>query len=105
MQNCHVGDSDKRRYGMILGRDLITVLRINPKLSEHVIKADDGPLKGSSSPMFDLGTYDLKYLSTGEITPKESSVDAHSEEINESEQVHNYTKQLHKILDAKYKTI
>ena len=98
MRNCHVGDSAKRRYDMILGRDIITVLRINPKLSEHV-------LKGSSSPMFDLGTYNLKYLSTGEITPKESSVDAHSEEISESEQVHNYTKQLHKILDAKYKII
>ena len=57
---------------MILGRDLLTELGLNLKLSEHVIKLDDGPLKGSTAPMVDLGTYQFKYLNTGEFTPEES---------------------------------
>ena len=42
---------------MILGRDILTELRLNIKFSEHVIEADDGPFKGSTTPMVDLGTY------------------------------------------------
>ena len=31
MRNCHVDDSDKVRYDMILGRDLLTALGLNLK--------------------------------------------------------------------------
>ena len=55
----HVDDSTKGRYDMILVRDMLTALELNKKLSEHVIKSDGGPLKGSTSPMVDLGTYEL----------------------------------------------
>ena len=39
-------DSAKGRYNMILGKYLLTGLGLNLKVSEHVIKADDGPFKG-----------------------------------------------------------
>ena len=35
--NWHVDDSDKVRYDMILGRDSLTGLVLNLKLSDHVI--------------------------------------------------------------------
>ena len=56
---------------MILGRDILTELGLNPKLSEHVIEADDGTFKGSTTPMVDLGKYGFKYLNTGNIIPEE----------------------------------
>ena len=37
---CHVDDSDKGRYDMILVRDILTELGLYLKFSEHVIKAD-----------------------------------------------------------------
>ena len=70
MWNCHVGESAKGVYGMILGRDLLTALGINLKFSDHVIEADYGPFKGLMLTMVDLGEYEFKYLNTGNITPK-----------------------------------
>ena len=66
---CHVNDFAKGWYGMILGRDLLTALGLNLKLSEHVTKSDYGPFKGSSAPMLDLVTYEFKYLNTGKLHP------------------------------------
>ena len=51
----HVDESAKGRYGIILGRDLLTELRLNIKISKHVIEADDGPFVVTTSPMVDLG--------------------------------------------------
>ena len=45
MWDCHVDDSDKYRYNMILGRDLFKTLLLNTHFSEHVIEAGDGLLK------------------------------------------------------------
>ena len=67
---CHVDDSAKGRHYMILGRDLLIELGLYLKFSKHVIESDDGPFKGSTTPMVDLGTYICKYLNTGKITPK-----------------------------------
>ena len=52
---------------MILGQDILTELVFNLKLSEHVIESDDGIFKGSTEPMVDLGTYELKKLNTGKL--------------------------------------
>ena len=60
----HVDDSAKARYNMILGRNLLKGLGLHLKLSEKVIKADDGPFKVSTTPMVDLGTDIFKYLNT-----------------------------------------
>ena len=54
---------------MVLGRDILTALGLNLKFSDHVIKVNGGPFKGSTIPMFDLGTYEFKDLNTGNITP------------------------------------
>ena len=56
MWKCHADDSDKGRYDMISGRDLLTELGLNIELSEHVIKAYDGPFNESTIPMVDLCT-------------------------------------------------
>ena len=50
----HVYNSTKGRYGIILGRYLLRELGSIIKLSEHVIKVDDGPFKWSTTPMIDL---------------------------------------------------
>ena len=68
--NCHVDDSAKCRYYMILSTGTLIELVLNLKFSDHVIKTDDRSLKGSTHPMLDLGTYEFKNLDTGEITPK-----------------------------------
>ena len=52
---------------MILGQDLLTYLGSNLKLSEHVIEADDGIFKGSTTPMVNLGTYESNDFSTSKI--------------------------------------
>ena len=54
-------NSAKGRYDTILGRYILTPLALNIKFSEHVTKADDGPLKLFMAPMVDLGTYNLKF--------------------------------------------
>ena len=61
---CRLDDSAKGRYDMILGRNLLTELGLNLKLSEHAIKYDDRPFKEYTPPMFNLVTYVLKYLNT-----------------------------------------
>ena len=38
---CHVDDSSRDMYDMILGSDMLTDLVLNLKISEHVIKVDD----------------------------------------------------------------
>ena len=68
---CHVDDSTKGRYYMILGKYLLTELVLSLKLSDHIIKAYDGPFKGYTTPMIDLGTYEFKDLNTDKITPEE----------------------------------
>ena len=54
---------------MISGRYLLTELGLNLELSDHVIKEDNVPFKGYTSPMVDLGTYGFKNLNTGKIKP------------------------------------
>ena len=63
--NFHVDDSAKGGYDMILGRYVLTKLGLNLKFSEHAIKADDRPFKGSTTPMVYLGTYACKILNMG----------------------------------------
>ena len=51
--------------------------------------------------MIDLGTYEIKYLNTGKMTPEKSFTNAYIDEIYELEQVRTSTKQLHTNLYAK----
>ena len=63
----NVDESTKGGKYFILGRDMLTKLGLNLKFSEHVIKADDGPFKGSTAPMVDLGAYIFKILNIGKL--------------------------------------
>ena len=62
-------ESAKGKYDMILGKDILTALVLNLKLSEQIIKSYGGTLKGSMAPMVDLSKYGFNDLNTGEITP------------------------------------
>ena len=64
----YVDEYDMSVHDMILGQDILTELLLVLKISEHVIGAKDGPFEGSTTPMFDLGTYIFKDLNTGKIT-------------------------------------
>ena len=79
-----MADSDMGIYDMILGLYILTELGLNLKFSEHIIEADDGPFKGSTTPMVELGTYLFKYLNTKKITPEESFSGANAKEVYES---------------------
>ena len=68
---CHLDDSPKGRYDMLLGQDMLTELVLNLEFSEHVIEADYGPFIRSTTPMFDLTAYIFKDLNTEKITPEE----------------------------------
>ena len=80
----HVDESAKGRYDMILGWDLLSELALNLKLSDHIIEADGGPFKGSTTPMVDLGTYEFKNLNTVKIKPEEPFTNAYVEDVYES---------------------
>ena len=79
--NCHVDDSSKDRYDVILGRDLLKELGLNLTFSEHVIEAYYGPFKESKTPMVDLVKYIFKILNEEKITPGELFTDAYVEEV------------------------
>ena len=68
--DCHVDESTKGGYNMILGRDILTELGLNLKFSEHVIEADYGNFNRSKTSMVDLGAYIFKDLNIGKFTPK-----------------------------------
>ena len=91
--NCHEDESNKGRYDIILGRYIRTELWLNLKFSDQIIEADDGPFKGSTAPMVDLGTYKFKDIKTGKITPESLFTNSYTEEINKSKQVLTSSKQ------------
>ena len=47
---------------MILGRDLLTALGMDPEFSEKIIVGSEGPYEGYLAPKADLSNYDFKYL-------------------------------------------
>ena len=63
-------DYAKGGYDIILGRNILTELVLNLKLSEHITKEYDQTFRGSTTTMVDLGQYEFKDLNTRKITPK-----------------------------------
>ena len=55
--NCHVNDSAKGIYDIILGRDLLTELGLNLKFSNHVIEGNYVNFKVYTASLVDLGAY------------------------------------------------
>ena len=54
MWKCHVDESTNGRYDMILGRELLTALRLDLKFDEKVIIGAERPYEGFLSPMVDV---------------------------------------------------
>ena len=59
---CHVDKFTTGRYGMILGRDLLTALGLDLNWSENVIIGGRGPHEGCLAPMFEVSNDDFKSL-------------------------------------------
>ena len=53
--------------------------------------------------MVDMGTYECKYLNTGEITPADFFTNAYAEQVHEFQEVRTLNKLLCVSLYAKYK--
>ena len=70
MWNCHVDDSTKIRYNLILGRYLLTSLRLYLEFSNTVIEGGNGPFEIFTASMVDLGTYDFDFLVQVKLHPK-----------------------------------
>ena len=66
----NVYDSATDIYDMLLGIDIFIILLLNLKFSDHVIEAYYGPLKGSTAPMVNLGTYEFIDLNKSTFTPE-----------------------------------
>ena len=87
MWKCHVDDSAKGRYDMILGQDILTWLGLNLKWSEHFIEVDDWSFKGSTITMVDLVKYLFKDLNIEKITSEEFFTNTYVKEVYDSEHV------------------
>ena len=57
MRTCHVDDSAKGRYNMILGRNLLTTLGLDIKFSDRVIVGVERLYEGCSVSMVDVSNY------------------------------------------------
>ena len=70
MCECYVDDSTKIRYNLILGRYLLTPLRLYLEFSNTVIEGGNGPFEIFTASMVDLGTYDFDFLVQVKLHPK-----------------------------------
>ena len=77
---CNVYDSTKHIYVMILGRDPLTALGLDLKLSEHVIAGGDVIYEVCTAPMVDISTYYYYQSNLKEFfKPEESFMDSYVE--------------------------
>ena len=58
-------------------------MMIKSKIPDLVIESNNGPSKGSTAPMVDLGTYEFTDLETGKIIPADLFMNACVEEKHE----------------------
>ena len=63
---CHADDSTNGRYGIILGRYLLTALVPALNFSDNVIIGGEGPYEGCSAPMDEIRIFDFKSITDRE---------------------------------------
>ena len=68
---------------MILGRYLLTALRLEFYFFDYFIVGDEGPYEGCSEPMVDVSNYDYTYLTDKIIKPEESLFNSYINECLE----------------------
>ena len=69
-RKCHLYDSAKGRYEIILGRNILIELGLNLKCTKLVIKEEDGHFLGVTAPMVGLVSYVFKNLNTRKLNRK-----------------------------------
>ena len=100
---CHVDESTTGRYGMIIGRDLLTKLGIHLKFSTNAIECDKGPYQGCKTTMVKLYAYDFKPTNINmRIFLEYSRLNAYVNECHELEPISTETKRVWTILDNNY---
>ena len=78
---CHVYDSSKRIYDIILGINILTDLGLYSEFHKHIIMGGDGPFEGCMVPMVELGMYDFNHLDIYAIVPEEYFTDSYVGEL------------------------
>ena len=74
MWKCHVDEPAEGRYDMILGRDVLTSLGLDVKVSECVIIGIYGPYEKCLLPMVDISNYEFKSPTDKIFKPEESFI-------------------------------
>ena len=100
---CHVYDSAKGRYNMIMGRDLLTTLGLDPKFSDFIVVGVKWLYEVFSAPTVDVRKFYYESLTNKNVKQEESFLDLYVDECFESGNMINLTWQMCIILDAKYK--
>ena len=59
---------------MILGRDPLTALRMDPKFFKNIAVGGEGPYEGCLAPMVDISNYDFKSLTYKIVKPEQSFI-------------------------------
>ena len=69
MWKFHLDDSTNGRYDMVLGRDLLTALRLDIKFSDNIIIGREVPYEGCSSSIVDVINHDFNSIKDKNFKP------------------------------------
>ena len=87
---------------MILGRYLLTALRLDLKFSKNIIIGVEGPYEGCYKSMVDVRNYNFDIITAKTVIPEDFSINLYVDEFLESESAISATRRILSILYAKY---
>ena len=74
---CHINESTNGRYGIILGRYLLTALETDLKFYKNVIIGGKGPYEGCSAPMVDVRNYNFTSITDKQVKWEEYFINSY----------------------------
>ena len=86
---------------MILGRDILTALGIDLKLSENIIIGGDGTYEGYSTAMIDVRNYDFKPITEKIVEPEQYFINSYVDKYLIFEGTIKSTRRIRSTLDTK----
>ena len=98
-----MNESTNGRYGIILGRYLLTALETDLKFYKNVIIGGKGPYEGCSAPMVDVRNYNFTSITDKQVKWEEYFINSYVDECLKSDSAIISTQRMHIIIDAKYK--
>ena len=99
----HVDKSTNGRYDTILGRDILTALRLDLKFSDNVIIGKEVLYEGFYAPVVEVINYNFKYIIYITVKLEEYFINLYVDEDFESDNTIKSTRRMRRILDVKYK--